>query len=109
MLNLFESFGFDLADALTGDTEFLAYFFEGVGNAITETKTHFENLLFARSQTLDGFLHVVAQNLEAGGAVGRNILYVFDKVAQLGILVVIANWHLERHGILRNFDNMMNF
>ena len=52
MTQLAERFRFDLPDALAGDGEVLAYFFQRVLAAILKTKTHLDNLLLARAESL---------------------------------------------------------
>src|SRR5690349_20559158 len=47
---LAEGFGFYLADALAGDLEGLADFFEGVLGAVFEAEAHLDDTLFARRQ-----------------------------------------------------------
>ena len=48
MAQLAQSLRFDLADALAGDGEGLADFFEGVLAAIFEAKAHLDDFFFAR-------------------------------------------------------------
>ena len=109
LLNFFQGFGFNLANALAGYAEFLAHFFQGMGHAIAQAKPHFQNTLFTRGQILNSIFNIVAQNLQGGRAVGRNIFYVFNKIALGGIVVVIAHRNFQRHGILRNFNDVINF
>ncbi len=47
---LAQGLGFDLADALAGDLEGLAYLFEGVFAAVFEAEAHLDDTLFARRQ-----------------------------------------------------------
>ena len=50
MLQFAKRFGFDLADALAGDTELLADFFERVVGVHADAETHAQHALFARCQ-----------------------------------------------------------
>ncbi len=52
MAQFAQRFGFDLADALAGDGEVLAHFFERVLAAILQAKPHFDDLFFARAESL---------------------------------------------------------
>src|SRR5712691_8897641 len=49
---LAQRLGFDLADALAGDGERLAYFSEGVLAAVVQTEAHLEDLFLAPGERL---------------------------------------------------------
>jgi len=52
MAQFAERLGFDLADALAGDRERLADFFEGVLAAVVQAEAHLDDFFFAGRQRL---------------------------------------------------------
>ena len=47
---LAQGLGFDLADALTGDVEFLAHLFQGAGAAVLDAEAQLEHLFLPGGQ-----------------------------------------------------------
>ena len=102
---LAQGLGFDLADALAGDLEALADFFEGVLGAVFEAEAHLDDALFARrerAQNLRGVLLEVDADDRLGG---RNRLAVFNEVAEVRIFL-FANRRFERDGLLRDLEHL---
>lgn len=78
---------FDLANALTGETEVLANLFEGAGLTTVEAKAKFENLTFALvewSKQPGNFLG----KQRRGGNLERGISgAILDNVAEFGVAI----------------------
>src|SRR5271156_7042965 len=73
MTQLAQRLRLDLADALTGDLEALAHFFECVLGAVFKTEAHLDHAFFARSeraQNLRGVLLQVDADHGIGGGDG---------------------------------------
>ena len=72
MLELAQSLGLDLTDALAGDLEQLADFFQGVLAPVAQPEAHFEHLGFALGQAFEGLLDLLAQiDMDDGRREGR--------------------------------------
>ena len=61
MTQLAERLGLDLADALAGDREVLADFFEGVLAAVGEAEAQAQHLLLARGERVQHLVGLLAQ------------------------------------------------
>ena len=77
-----QGFGLYLADALAGDTKFLADFFQGVAFAVFQAKTQLENFLFALSQGAQDLLNLFFKQLLGGGFRRCFGVFVLNKIAQ---------------------------
>ncbi len=53
MAELAEGFGLDLPDALAGDLEALADFFQSVLGAVFQSEAHLDHALFARGESAE--------------------------------------------------------
>src|SRR5579862_3793293 len=85
MTQLAQRPGFDLANAFAGHTERLANLLERLLRAVLYTKTHADDLLFARTespQDMGSPLLTVHVDERLGG---RDLGLIFDEVAEVGI------------------------
>jgi len=83
-----ERLGFDLPDALTGDTELLPDFLERTRATIAQTKTQFQNLPFALGQAAQHVAEFVLEQAETGeveGVVGALSSMKSPKVGVIGV------------------------
>src|SRR5262245_66695664 len=72
MAEFAERLGFNLSDALTGDLELAANFFQGAAPAIVEAEAQAQNFLLADGQRAERVLHLLLEDLVAGGlGIGR--------------------------------------
>src|SRR5208283_441524 len=108
MPQLPQRFGFDLADAFTGDGERLSDFFERVLAAVFQAEAHLDDFFFARSQRaqdLSGLVLEVHVDHRFGG---RDYGAVFDEVAQMRIFL-FADGRFERDRLLRDLEHLAHF
>src|SRR5262249_47324265 len=95
----------DLADALAGDGESLADLLERVVGLLADTEPQPEDLLLARRQRGEHLAGLLLER-ECHGRVGRRQrLAVLDEIAERALLVV-ADWRLERHGLLHDLEDL---
>jgi len=81
VLELAQSLGLDLTDALAGDLELLADFLQGVLVPAAQAEAHLEDLRFALGQAFEGLLDLLAQiDMDDGVGRGDHDL-VLDEVA----------------------------
>src|ERR1051326_2122949 len=105
MTQLAQCLGFDLAYALAGDGERLAYFFQRVLRTVFQPEAHLDDLLFARrerAQHLRGLLFQVDVDDRFGRRDDRAIL---DEVAEVRIFL-FADWRLQRNWLLRDLQHL---
>ena len=102
---LAQGLGFDLADALAGDLEALADFFQGVLGAVFEAEAHLDDALFARGQSAQDLRGVLLEVDADDGLGGRDGLAVFNEVAEVRIFL-FADGRFERDGLLRDLENL---
>jgi hypothetical protein len=62
MADFLQPLGFDLTDALAGDVEALADFFEGAGLAVLEAEAEFEHFALALGQAAEGSRELGSEN-----------------------------------------------
>src|SRR3989338_6697206 len=97
--HLLEDFGFDLADALAGDAEFLADFLQRVADAVLESEAHLDDLALAGSQKLEHRVDVLFAQLPVGRLERVDRLFVLDEVTELAVFFG-AHRRLERNDVL---------
>ena len=85
-----QCFGFDLADALARNVKLFAHFFQRVVGVHINAKAHPQHFCFARGQAFQYAGGYFAQAGIHGRIGGGNVVYVFNEVAQMAV-VVIAN------------------
>jgi len=102
---LFEGFGFDLADALAGDAEVSADLFEGLLTAVFEAKTHQQHLAFAEGKIVQGIVYLFAQDqMGSGFGRGEGVL-VFDEVGEMAVFF-FADRGLQGEGFGSDADDL---
>src|SRR5581483_2506444 len=98
---LAQGFGFDLADALASDVEFLADFFERVLALAADAEAEADHFLFFGRERLQDISCLVA-NIRIDYCIdGGADPAVFDEVAESGFAVA-ADGRFERYGISGN-------
>ena len=105
MAQLAQGLGFDLADALAGDVELLADFFQRVVGVHFDAEAHAQHLGFPRRQRIEDFLGDAAQagvHRRIGRGQGELVL---DEVAEMGI-VVVADRGFHGDGLLGNLHDL---
>ena len=90
MAQFAQCFGFDLADALARNVKLFAYFFQRVVGVHINAKAHPQHFCFARGQAFQYAGGYFAQARIHRRFGRRNIVHVFDKVAQVAV-VIVAN------------------
>src|SRR6202008_2778624 len=85
MLQLADRLGLDLADALAGDFENPAHFFEGVSVAVAQAVAKLDNLALAVGQSLEHLLNFVFEHLLSSGADWRFGAVILDEVAEITV------------------------
>ena len=80
---LAQGLGFDLADALAGNIELFAHFFQRVVGVHVDAETHTQHFGFARGEAFEHIFGDFAQAGIHGRFGGGNVVDVFDKVAQM--------------------------
>src|SRR5690606_4003603 len=100
-----KSLRLDLTDALAGDVEVLADFFESVVALLADAEAHAENLLLARREGLEDAaslqLEVVGDDrLDRGDRV-----LVLDEIAQARVFF-LADGGLEADGLLGDLEDL---
>src|SRR6185437_900123 len=84
---LAERLGLDLADALAGDGEALADFFERVLAAVADAEAHLDDLFIARRQRLQDRFGLVLE-IEVDDRLGRrDDLAILDEVAKVRVFL----------------------
>ena len=83
MLQLPQRLGFDLADALAGDGELLADFFQCVVGVHTDAEAHAQHTLFARCQRSQNACGGFAQVRLDGGIHWQDGVLVLDEIAEM--------------------------
>lgn len=74
---------FNLANALTGESECVSYFFQRMRLIVFQSKAHPENLFLSRSQRLQHGSGLLLQDLANCRIRRRGRRFVFYKVSQL--------------------------
>src|SRR5262252_9034429 len=105
MAELAERFRLDLADALTGDLEVLADFFERVVALLADAEPHAKHLLFARREGGEDLSRLVGEVHADHALRRRDDRLVLDEVAQVRILF-LADRGLERDRLLRDLEDL---
>src|SRR5207253_10191026 len=77
-----QGLGFDLPDALAGDSEALAYFLKRVLASIIQAKAHFDHFLFTRRQGLEHCVGLLFQVDVNDGLSRRDYSAIFDEVSK---------------------------
>jgi hypothetical protein len=102
---LAQGLGFDLADALAGDVELLADFFQRVVGVHFDAEAHAQHLGFARRQVSSTSL-VTSRRLRVQRRVARRQRrLVLDEVAEVGI-VVVADRRFHRDRLLGDLEDL---
>src|ERR1019366_4975631 len=102
---LAQRLGLDLTDALAGDAKALAHFFERPLMPVDETEAQLKHTTLAGRQSVEDVLDLGAQHGQRGGIAGRGRLFVLDKVAEVGVLL-LADRGLEGDGILGDLGDL---
>jgi len=100
-----EGFGFDLADALAGYLEALAYFFQGVFGAVFEAEAHLDDAFFAGGEGAQDLGGVLLEVDADDGFRGGDGLAIFNEVAEVGVFF-LADGGFQRDGFLRDFEDL---
>src|ERR1035437_8771844 len=104
-LELGQGLGFDLTDALAGDAELLAHLFEGARALALEPEAQLDHLALAMRESREDlvqllFLHDLAERFDRHGG-----LFVFDEVAELGVLF-FADRRFEADRLLADLQDL---
>ena len=67
LFQLLQGFGLDLSDALAGNAELLADFFQRMGAATLQAEAHAQDLLLARGQKVEELVYVALHQLVDSG------------------------------------------
>src|SRR5438477_10523677 len=102
MTQLAERLGLDLPDALTGNREALADFFQRVLALLTDAEPEAKDLLLLRRQRGQRALDLRREVLTQQRGVRRARRLVFEEVAQLAVL---ADRRLQRPRLARRLEN----
>src|SRR5215471_294339 len=105
MAQLAQSFGLDLADALAGDVELFAHLFQRAAAAIIQSKAQLQHFALALSQAIQDILHLLFEELMAGGIGWCESRVVLDEITQVAI-IFLADGHLQAHRLLADFDDL---
>ncbi len=108
VLKLADGFGFDLADALAGDLEDAADFFEGVGVAVADAVAELDDLALAVGQRLEHLLDFVLEHLLGGDFDGVVGLLVLDEVAEVAVFR-FADRAVEGDGVPADLQDAAGF
>src|SRR5690242_18343184 len=95
---LAQGLGFDLADALAGNVEFLTDFFEGVLALAADTEAEADNLLFLGREGLQDIGGFVADVGIDDGVHRRADPAVFDEIAESGFAIA-ADGSFQRYRV----------
>src|ERR1017187_2875062 len=105
MTQLAEGLGFDLADALAGDLEALADFFQGVLGTVFEAEAHLDDALLTRGERAQNLRGVLLEVDADDGFTGRDSLPILDKIAEVRIFL-FADGRFERDGLLCDLEDL---
>ena len=105
MTQLPQCFGFNLANTLAGDPEFLAHFFQRVLSPIFQSKSHLDDALFAGSKHIQNLLGHFFEIDVDDRISRRNDAAIFDAIAKVRIFL-FADRRLERNRLLRALENL---
>src|SRR5262249_55967023 len=105
MLQLTERLRLDLADALAGDRELLADFFQRVVGVHADAEAHAEHALLAGGQACQDPRGGLAQVRLDRGVKREHGVLVLDEVAQVRIFLV-ADRRLERDRLLGDLEDL---
>jgi hypothetical protein len=100
--------GLNLANALTGDGEDLANFFESALVAVLKTKAHADDAFFAGTELLQHEGHRLLQAEADGRIRWRSHGLVFDEIAQVSVFL-FADRSLEGNRRLRDLASPAHF
>src|SRR5580704_3268853 len=104
MLQLADRLGFDLADPLAGDFEDAAHLFQGVGVAVSEAVTQFDDFPLAISERLEDNVDLVLEHLLRGRVDRAVAPFVLDKVAEIAVLA-LADGPIEADRVPRDLEH----
>src|SRR5690348_6624539 len=104
VLEFADGFGFDLADALAGDLEDAADFFERVGVPVADAVAQLDDLALAVGEGLEDLLDLVLEHLLRGALDGIVGLLILDEVAEIGILG-FADGTIQRDWVAADFEH----
>src|SRR5579863_8075837 len=104
MTQLAQSLRLDLANALASDVELLADLFEGATATIVKAETQLQDFAFALSQAVQHILHLLFEQLVAGGFGWCQGGVVFDEIAEMAI-IFLTDWRLQADRLLTHLDD----
>ena len=90
MAQFAQGLGLNLTDALAGDVELFAHLFQRAAAAIVQAEAQLQHFALALGQAVQHILHLLLEQLVAGGVGGSQRGMIFNEVAQVAV-VLFAN------------------
>src|SRR6266567_8932787 len=108
MAQLAQGLSFDLANAFAGHMELFAHLFQGTAAAIIQAKAQLQHLALALGQAIEHILHLLFEQLMAGGIRRRQGRVILDEIAEMTI-IFLADRRLQAHRFLADLDDLPHF
>src|SRR5437667_12735368 len=105
MAELAERLGLDLADPLAGHIEVATHLFERATAPVLEAESQLEHAPLARCEAVEHSLHLLLEELVAGGIGRGDACQVWDEVTQVGVLL-LADRRLQADRLLADLHDL---
>src|SRR5579863_5337469 len=104
MAQLAQGLCLDLANALASDVELLAYLFESATATIIKAEAQLQDFALALGQAVQHILHLLFEQLMAGGFRRCQSGVVFDEITKMTIFF-LTDWRLQANRFLANLND----
>ncbi|CDN41615.1 hypothetical protein BN871_AI_01260 [Paenibacillus sp. P22] len=105
MAKLAKRLGFNLADPLARDAEYLAYFLERPCPAVIEAEAQAENVLLPLRQRIQHILKLLLQQFVSGGIGRRESFLILDEIPQMRV-ILFPDRRFQRYRLLGNLHDL---
>src|SRR5215471_4183955 len=88
--------------------ELFAHLFQGAAAAIIQAKAQLQHLALALCQAIEHILHLLFEQLMAGGIRRRQGSVILDEITKVTI-ILLADWRFQAHRFLADLDDLPHF